>query len=121
MRASTTEVAGFRSAIIFGLESQSLALARQLQDNNWDVKMATLKSDISDMKTSGINIHQISSLSPEAMEELGASKSETIITMLSDKENYRICEQAFENFGTKDIIVRLHERKNFDAFMNSAH
>jgi len=116
VRGTTPELVSTRSALIFGLESQSLALARQLQEHNWNVKMATLKSDISDMKTSGINIHQISSLSMEAMEKLDASKAETIVTMLSDKENYQICEQAFQNFGTKDIVVRLHDRKKFDRF-----
>jgi len=52
----------------------------------------------------------------EAMEELDASKAETIVTMLSDKENYQICEQAFQYFGTKDIVVRLHDREKFDRF-----
>jgi len=116
VRANTTETGIKRSALIFGLESQSLALARQLQEHNWDAKIATLKSDIGDRKTSGINIHQISSLSRETMEELDASKAETIVTMLSDEENYQICEQAFENFGTKDIVVRLQDRKNFERF-----
>ena len=116
VRAISPEMGTTRSALIFGLESQSLALARQLQEHNWNAKIASLRSDIGDMKTSDINIHQISSLSMEAMEELDASKAETIITMLSDEENYQICEQAFENFGTKEIVVRLHDRKNFDRF-----
>ena len=116
VRAITPDLGTTRSALIFGLESQSLALARQLQEHNWNVKIASLKSDIGDRKTSGINIHQISSLSMEAMEELDASKAETIVTMLSDEENYQICEQAFENFGTKDIVVRLHDRGNFNRF-----
>jgi Trk K+ transport system NAD-binding subunit len=116
VRAITPDLGTTRSALIFGLESQSLALARQLQEHNWNVKIASLESDIGDRKTSGINIHQISSLSMEAMEELDASKVETIVTMLSDEENYQICEQAFENFGTKDIVVRLHDRENFNRF-----
>jgi Trk K+ transport system NAD-binding subunit/Kef-type K+ transport system membrane component KefB len=116
VRAIAPEFVNLRTALIFGLESQSLALARQLQEHNWNVIIATRKSDIGDWKTSGIEIHQIPSLSLEAMEELDASRAETIVTMLSDQENYQICEQAFENFGTKDIIVRLHERKNFDRF-----
>ena len=116
VRAISPEMGTKRSALIFGLESQSLALARQLQEHNWNAKIASLRSDIGDMKTSGINIHQISSLSMEAMEELEASKAETIVTMLSDEENYQICELAFENFGTKDIVVRLHDRENFDRF-----
>ncbi len=115
-RATSPELVSPRSALIFGLESQSLALARQLQDHHWKVKIATLKSDIGDMKTSGVYICQIPGLSLEAMEGLDASQTETIITMLSDKENYKICELAFQNFGTKDVVVRLHDRKNFDRF-----
>ncbi|HEC43583.1 MAG TPA: potassium transporter TrkA [Bacteroides sp.] len=115
-RAVAPELVSMRSALIFGLESQSLALARQLQEHHWDVKMATLKSDIGDMKTSGINIHRISDLSVECMQELDASKAETIVTMLSDDENFQICELAFEHFGTKEIVVRLHDRNNFDRF-----
>ena len=115
-RAIPPEMGTTRSALIFGLESQSLALARQLLEHNWNAKIASLRSDIGDMKTSGINIHQISNLSMEVMEELEASKAETIVLMLSDEENYQICEQAFENFGTKEIVVRLHDRGNFDRF-----
>jgi Trk K+ transport system NAD-binding subunit len=116
VRAAKPETGIMRSALIFGLESQSLALARQLQEHNWNVKIASLRSDIGEMKTSDINIHQISNLTVEAMEELDASQAETIVTMLSDEENYQICEQAFENFGTKEIVVRLHDRKYFDRF-----
>jgi len=116
VRAITPEPVIMRSALIFGLESQSLALARQLLEHNWNVKIATRKSNIDDLKTPGINIHQVSGISMKAMEELDAHKAEVIVTMLSDKENYQICEQAFEHFGTKDIVVRLHDRKNFDRF-----
>ena len=55
------------------------------------------------------------------MEELDASKAETIVNMLSDKENYKICEQAFENFGTKEIVVRLHDGKILIVLMNLEH
>jgi hypothetical protein len=46
VRASTPEFDGIRDAIIFGLESQSIALARQLQENGWLVKIVTLREDI---------------------------------------------------------------------------
>ncbi len=105
-----------RSALIFGLESQSIALARQLLENNWDVRIATVNPDIREMKTSEIVLHQISDLSMDSMERIDAFKAETIVAMLSDEENYQICEKAFEHLGTKDIIVRLHDRKHFDRF-----
>ncbi|MFQ5453396.1 MAG: cation:proton antiporter, partial [Candidatus Zixiibacteriota bacterium] len=39
-RAETPEFDGVRNAIIFGLEGQSLALARQLSSHGWQVKIA---------------------------------------------------------------------------------
>ena len=45
-RASTPEFDGIRDAIIFGLENQSVALARQLLENHWEVKIVTLLPDI---------------------------------------------------------------------------
>lgn len=36
--------------------------------------------------------------------------------MLSDEENYQICELIYEFIGTKNIIVRLHEREYFKKF-----
>ena len=36
--------------------------------------------------------------------------------MLSDEKNYQLAELFYENIGTKDIIVRLNNRENFDKF-----
>lgn len=30
--------------------------------------------------------------------------------------SYRVCELAYEHFGTKDLIVRLNDRANFERF-----
>jgi len=38
--------------------------------------------------------------------------------MLSDDENYKICEIAYESFGTQTIIARLNDRKNFGMFQS---
>ena len=36
--------------------------------------------------------------------------------MLSDEENYTICEMLYENFGVRNVIVRLQDRLNFERF-----
>lgn len=116
VRATTPEFDGIRDAIIFGFESQSVALARQLQEHGWMVKLATQKKDIAKEEYPDIDIRQIDNLSVETLNDLDAQLSEAIVLMLTDNENLEVCENIYQNVGTKDIIVRLNHRYNFDQF-----
>ncbi len=115
-KADAYKFDGTRDAVIFGLEDQSTALARQLINHNWEVKIATLRKDISQYAESKLNIIQIKDFSFETMKSLKADKAEAIISLNSDKENYEVCEMAYEHLGTKDIVVRLNNRNNFEKF-----
>lgn len=115
-RAQTPEFDGIRDAIIFGLESQSISLARQLQEHGWKVKIATRAEDTKLIEAEDLDIRIIPDLTLEALESLDAAKSEAIVTMLSDEENFAISEIAYEHFGTKDLVVRLNKRFNFNRF-----
>ena len=115
-RADTPEFDGIRDAIIFGLEPQSVALAQQLMENGWKVKIATLKKDIDPSEFPDIDVKMIDSLSLEALKELDAEHASAIVTMLTDDENFEICEIIYEKVGTKDLIVRLNHRFNFNKF-----
>ncbi len=116
-RHGTPAFDGVRDAIIFGFESQSLALAKQLRLHGWQVKVACHTGNFrSFMENSDVEVNEISGFTAETLESLGASQAEAIITMLSDKENYEICETAYEHFGTKNLVVRLNDRANFEKF-----
>jgi len=117
-RAKTHEFDGVRDAIIFGLESESLALARQLRSHGWEVKIASLKVNYAKKmaKDSDVEIHPIPGLTLDVLNQLDAAQAEAIVTMLSDEENYRICELAYEHFGTDNLVVRLNERYNLKRF-----
>jgi len=115
-RAATPEFDGVRDAIIFGLEPQSVALARQLIENDWMVKIATLKKDIDKSDYPDLDLRYIESISLDMLKDLDAEHSEAIVTMLTDDENYAICELVYEHVGTKDVIVRLNNRFNFNKF-----
>ena len=39
-------------------------------------------------------------------------KAESVVLMLSDEENYAICEIIYEHFGMENVIVRLEDRKH---------
>lgn len=117
-RAKTTEFDSRRDAIIFGLEGQSFALARQLTAHGWHVKVATRQVDfVKKMgESSDVDIYPIQDLSLAALKQLEAGQAEAIVTLLSDEENYQICDLAYEHFGTQNLIVRLNDRANFNRF-----
>ena len=44
------------------------------------------------------------------------SRADSVVLMLSDEENYEICELIYEHFGIENVIVRLQDRANFEKF-----
>ncbi|GAB4248072.1 MAG: cation:proton antiporter [Ekhidna sp.] len=116
-RAPTPEFDGIRDAIIVGFESQSVALARQLKENGWDVQIATKKEKGTIDEPEGIVVKYLRNFSYEEFIEIDADKSEAIVMMLSDDENLKICEMIYHKIGTKDLIVRLNHRYNSQKFL----
>ena len=116
VRAVTPKFDGKHDAIIFGLEDQSLALARQLQSHNWGVKIASLKKSDEVTNVSDVYIEFITEINLKALKDLETSKSEAVVLMLSDDENCKRCELVYENIGTKEMIVRLNDRSYFNRF-----
>ena len=115
-KADTPEFDGVRDAIIFGLENQSVALARQLMENNWEVKIATFKQETNPDDYPDIHIHKITKIDLKTLEELDAGHSEAAVLMLTDEENLKLCELIYEHIGIKDVVVRLNHRFNFEKF-----
>lgn len=103
------------SAIIFGIENQSIALAHQLIKNHWKVKMVTSIADLVD-KYSDLEIIAVKSLSKPDLSIINLEQTETAILMLDDTRNFELATLIFEQFGTKDIVVRLNKRENFEKF-----
>ncbi len=114
---ATPHFEGIRDAIIVGYENQSLTLGRQLLEKGWQVQIATLRKKDSFQEPDDLPIKYINEISLEQLSEISADKTEAIICMLSDDENYAVCEIAYEHFGTKDLIVRLNDRTNYDRFL----
>ncbi|MGY8989518.1 MAG: cation:proton antiporter domain-containing protein, partial [Flavobacteriales bacterium] len=114
MKSKSQDGDEVRDAIIFGYEDQSVALAKQLMKANWKVKIITRIIDTKIID--GVEICNVKNLSKEDFKTLDCKKAHTIISMLSDEDNYVISEIAYEDFGTKNIIVRLNKRENHDKF-----
>ncbi len=116
-RADVPAFDGTMDALIFGFESQSVALARQLTDKKWNVEIATF-ADQKDVEVpEGIKVHFVNEISKDLFKNLDAAKFDAIVTLLSDDDNYKICEIVYEEIGTRQMIVRLNERPNLDKFV----
>lgn len=115
LRAKTPLLDGKQDAIIFGLENQSIALAKQLQAHKWNVRIANTDKKYKN-KIEDVEVVNLASLDLSELKQLELEKTESIILMLSDDQNYMLAEMLYENIGTKDIIVRLHNRTNFEKF-----
>jgi Trk K+ transport system NAD-binding subunit len=102
--------------VIFGFEDQSVALARQLRDHDWVVTIVTLRKEVSDPNIPNVNFLYIPEISLEWLKKAGVKDADAIVTMKTDEENLAICELAYENFGTHELVVRLNHRFNIKRF-----
>ncbi|MCB9135040.1 MAG: cation:proton antiporter [Anaerolineales bacterium] len=110
-RAEAQPFDGVRDAYIFGLESQSLALAYQLQAHDWQVKIITRTPDrLKNPYTDHIEIITVPDMSFETLQHLNLPKADTAILMLSDEENHALATLIYENFGIPHLVVRLNDR-----------
>ncbi|MGD9162820.1 MAG: cation:proton antiporter, partial [Desulfobacteraceae bacterium] len=117
-KTETSLAGSIRDAIIFGLEGESLALARLLQSNSWEVKIATNQVEYArtTAHSSDIEIHTFSNLNLNTLNKLGTGQADAIVAMLSDEENYRICELVQKHFGIHNFIVRLNQHAYYKRF-----
>lgn len=117
-RAETHEFSGTRDAVIFGLRPSSVSLARQLLAHDWHVKMVyrNTPNELKDIDAPELGIENMPDLTVEKLEAINLPEADAVITMLSDEENYAICEMVYEHYGTDTIVARLRDRANFSRF-----
>ncbi|HHG83680.1 MAG TPA: potassium transporter TrkA [Bacteroidetes bacterium] len=116
MRKPTPTFDGIRDVIIFGLSAQSLSLARQIQQHNWQVKLITHKNNLAEYDTENIDVRYEKILTPEILKNLDTEQAEAIVCLMDDDFNFNICEMAYEHLGTKDLIVVMHDPANYKRF-----
>jgi Trk K+ transport system NAD-binding subunit len=116
-RATTPAFDGQRDALIFGVDGQSVALARQLESQDWNARLVCLNSDhLVEPVPAGLDIRHVRSLTTRELAPLEMAKADVVVAMLSDQENYRICELVYEHVGTQTVVARLSDRIFQDRF-----
>lgn len=116
LRANTPHFDGIRDAFIIGFESQSVALARQLKEHGWEAEIITKNENVNAEEFPDIVIRKVNDFSLASLEAHDIKKAEAVVLTLTDEENLQIAEDIYENVGTKDIVVRLNKRENFEPF-----
>nr|WP_320119107.1 cation:proton antiporter [uncultured Marinifilum sp.] len=105
-----------KNAIIFGLEGQSLALARQLIDHEWNVKLVTRDEAKAKREYKGVQVVHINDISLEELNKIEAQRADTLVLLNEDEDNLKVCELAYEHLGTRDVVVRVQERSFVKKF-----
>ncbi|MBI9042861.1 MAG: cation:proton antiporter [Anaerolineaceae bacterium] len=116
-RGQTQAFDGTRDAIIFGIKAQSITLARQLRQHNWQVKLVyTDKKQIEGLDNTENNFILVDEINLETLTNLNAKQSEVIVCFLPKAQSYEIFSLAYENFGTETLIFHSKERSDFEDF-----
>ncbi|MGW8316396.1 MAG: monovalent cation:proton antiporter family protein, partial [Bacteroidales bacterium] len=105
-----------RKILIFGWENQSVALAGQLVKQNWTVEFVVSRAPEEILGSGEFKVHEFQGSDHLALRKFSAETADTILCLLSDEENYAICETAYEHFGTRHLIVRLTDRVSYRKF-----
>ena len=116
LRAKMPELESKQDAVIFGLEDQSVALANQLKKNKWETRIINADAKNHSKEIEDFEVIPLSTISYTSLKKLDLEKTEVFILMLSDEDNYKIAEIIYEHIGTKEVIVRLNNRDNFEKF-----
>jgi len=104
-----------QNALIIGVESQSIALAHQLSKHGWKPRLVS----VDDFKIDDItefDVVKMTEFTLENLQKIRCAKCDVIVLMLSDSKNFEIAELIYEQVGTRDVIVRLNKRENFNKF-----
>ena len=116
-RAGSAEFDGIQDVIIFGLTRQSVQLAHQLQQHDWQVKIATgNEARKEELDQTDVNVQLVARWDLETLNKLDLAKADSVVALLSDEENYQLCEMIYEHFGTKNVVVQLNNRENAARF-----
>lgn len=121
VKAEMAPFDGVRDAIILGLTSESITLARQLMGHHWQVRIAALdngttQKQLNLLDDETLDIRPLPDFSLASLQSLEAAQADGFVLLLSDEENLRVCELIYEHFGIESVVVHLRDREMRPAF-----
>jgi Trk K+ transport system NAD-binding subunit len=115
LRAGRRDLKGTPLACIFGLEGQSVALARRLEDHGWRVKVITRQNvEEAEPIRGEVDLVRVPALDAASLESAGVGDAAAVVSLLRSEESLQVCQLAYEVFGTRTIVVRSGDRELWD-------
>lgn len=107
-----------RDALILGIEEQSLALARELQDHDWRVIIAdTDRFHVERLAAEDIDERHLPEFNEQTLSQLITQETDAVVAMLdNDTDNFKACEYARHKFDVPRLVVRLNDVSQADKF-----
>jgi len=118
LKHKTPDFDGVKDAVIFGLDSQSIALAMSLKQHSWNPKIVSVSESVIE-DNNDFNVISVNDISLNSFKDLQLENADVIVCLMSDKENFEISKLVYEHIGTKDIIVRYNGSRFFLEKFNS--
>ena len=104
-------------AIIFGSDAQAVALARQLKNHEWQVKIVGSLEGYKDGNLlSDQDFSSYKGISKNDLESYGVEHAGAAVMMMNDETNYAICKavkQHFEQVHRVGLVTNLSEVERF--------
>ena len=100
---------GLRGAprvLIFGLDGQSWALARQLADHGWRPTLIS-RRELPEERPSDLEVLHVPKLTAEALRTIGADKARTLVGLMDEEGNVELCRLAHDELGVSNLVVRV--------------
>jgi len=97
---------GAPRVLIFGLDGQSWALARQLADHGWSPAIVS-RRDLPEDSPDDIEILRIPELSAKTLREIGADKARTLVGLMDQEGNVELCRLAHDELGVSNVVARV--------------
>lgn len=116
LKAPDHQFDGIKDLLIFGYENLSHAVAIELEKSGWNVKIATFlpQNQISHLKN--MDITSIDKIDLDVLKKLNTDKIEAALLLFDDEKNFQIAELLYEYFGTREVIVRITDRADYQKF-----
>lgn len=107
-----------RQAVILGVETQSVALARELQNHGWQVILAdTDGRHVEALAAADVDERHIQVINDETLAELINQNTDAIVAMLADDDdNLRVSRFARDKFNISRLVARPHDIRRIEEF-----